>query len=93
LFILQRRKFGRIVRAEQFDVADRQAREPTQTGQIRPSRRAVDADERLEDAQTRGRRTAAWLDLGMVEICVAAMEQPIIRPPDGHAAMATRMAR
>ena len=89
---LQRRELDRIVRAEQLDVADRQPRELAQPGQIGAPRRVVDAHQAFERPQAPRRRAAARLDLGMVEIGVAAMEQPVLRPPHRHAAMSAGVA-
>ena len=92
-FTLQSRKLDRVVGAEQLDVADRQPREFAQPGQVCAPRRIVGADETLERPQARWRNASARLDLGTVEISVAAMEEPILRPPHRDAAMAARVAR
>src|SRR5579871_841197 len=92
-FILESLELDRVVGAEQLDVADRQPREFAQPGQVRPPRGIVGADETLERTQARGRNAAAGLDLGTVEIGVAAMEEPILRPAHRDAAMAARMPR
>ena len=69
-----------------------EAREFAQARLIGASLGAVDVHQRLEPAQALRRRAAIGCDFGVMEIGVAAMEQPIVRSPDRDAAMPARMA-
>ena len=89
---LHREKLGEVVRADELDLARSGAREFAQALLIGASLRAVELHHRLEQAQALRRGAAVRLDFGVMEIGVAAMEQPIVRAPDGDAAMPARMA-
>src|SRR5208282_2309857 len=91
LLALQRRELGRIVRADQPDFAHGEPREIAQSRLVGEPSRVVDARQRLEKAQARRPRAADGCDLGMMEIRVAAMEEPALRHPDSDAAMAARV--
>ena len=59
---------------------------------IRQSRSLVDIDDRLEPPQAQRRAASCGRDLRMVEIGVAAMQQPAVSGPHGDAAMAAGVA-
>ena len=84
-------KSDEVVRADELDLARGEAGELPQVCLIGASLRAVDVDQRLEPAQALRRSAAVRLDLGAMEIGVAAMEQPIVLSPDRDAAMPARV--
>jgi hypothetical protein len=84
---LHRGEIRHVVRADELHFAERKACEFAQARLIGASLRAVDVHHGLEPAQALRRGVAVRLDLGVMKISVAAMEQPIVCSPDGDAAM------
>ena len=74
------------------DLAGGRACELTQARLIGAPLRAVELHQRLEKTHALRRGAGVRLDFGVMEISVAAMEQPIVRAPDRDAAMPARMA-
>src|SRR5580700_4302278 len=89
---LHSEKVGRVVRADELDLARGGACELAQPLLIGAALRAVELHKRLEKTHALGRGAEMRLDFGVMEIGVAAMEQPIVRAPDGDAAMPPRMS-
>ena len=89
---LHSEKVGRVVRADELDLARGGACELAQPLLIGAALRAVELHKRLEKTHALGRGAKMRLDFGVVEVSVATMEQPIVRAPDGDAAMPARMS-
>jgi hypothetical protein len=75
------------VRADELHFAEGEARKFAQACLIGESLCVIDAHHRLEQAQALRRRAANRGDFGVMKIGVAAVEQPVVRPPDRDAAM------
>jgi hypothetical protein len=88
---LYRGEIRYVVRTDELHFAERKACEFAQACLIGAPLSAVELHQRLEPAHTLRRGAAVQLDFGVVEVSVAAMEQPIARAPDGDAAMPARV--
>ena len=80
------------MRADELDFAAGKLREFAQAREIGAPLSVVDARHPLGEAKTRRRGAPVRLDFGAVEIGVAAMEQPAVRPLDRDAAVPARVA-
>ncbi|HEY1780714.1 MAG TPA: hypothetical protein VGG79_09840 [Roseiarcus sp.] len=76
---------------EQIHFAEGEARKFTQARLVGESL-GVDARQPLEQAEAVGRRPALRGGFGVMKIGVAAMEQPVVRPPDRDVAMSAGVA-